>query len=68
MTEAELEEMAEKYYEGFELAGSYSADIKQAFVAGFRAGQKNCGCVHTDNSAVIEQLQRRLICGRIKSR
>ena len=23
----------------------------------FEAGQKNCGCVHTDNSAVIERLQ-----------
>lgn len=26
----------------------------------FEAGQQNCGCVHTDNSAVIERLQKQI--------
>ena len=34
------EELAKEYYRKFKVAGSYPADIKQAFIAGYEKGQE----------------------------
>lgn len=64
MTDRELAEeyadrIAEEYRDVKSDGGGY-VNIKEAFLAGLKEGQKNCNCVHTDNSKVIERLENQV--------